>query len=111
MPHGIVAPYLHCARPAQHACALLLSDILGCAPCLSAHLSPAPGGAGEEVRTRACSGLKAAYLYATSPHMFAGASEEAFDRVRAEVRPHAAAYVRHSISARVLPSDLYSFSP
>ena len=31
---------------------------------------------------RECSSLKAAYLYATTPHMFAGATEDAFARVR-----------------------------
>ena len=92
MPHGIGMQPLQRARPAQHAHALLLSVILGSAPCFSAHLSPAPEGAGKEVRTRACSGLEAAYLYATSPHMFAGVSEQAFGRLRAEVRPRAVAW-------------------
>ncbi|KAK9826515.1 hypothetical protein WJX81_008647 [Elliptochloris bilobata] len=41
---------------------------------------------GEEVHTRACASLEAAYLYATTPHMFAGASAAAFARVRDQVR-------------------------
>ena len=35
---------------------------------------------------RECSSLKTAYLYATTPHMFAGATEDAFVRVRDQAR-------------------------
>ena len=42
--------------------------------------------AGEPVQTRACSAVGGAYLYATSPHMFSGATEAAFHRVRDQVR-------------------------
>ena len=42
--------------------------------------------AGKPVSTRACGDISAAYLYATSPHMFSGATETAFNRVRDEVR-------------------------
>jgi len=41
---------------------------------------------GARVAARACGGLGAAYLYATTPHMFAGASADAFARVRDQVR-------------------------
>ena len=42
--------------------------------------------AGEPLRTRACDAVRGAYLYATSPHMFSGATEAAFNRVRDQVR-------------------------
>ena len=38
--------------------------------------------AGEPIEARRCGAIGAAYLYATSPHMFAGASAAAFARVR-----------------------------
>lgn len=38
--------------------------------------------AGAPVETRQCGSIGAAYLYATTPHMFAGASLAAFHRVR-----------------------------
>jgi hypothetical protein len=38
--------------------------------------------AGEPVQARRCGAIDAAYLYATTPHMFAGASAAAFARVR-----------------------------
>jgi fructose-1,6-bisphosphatase/inositol monophosphatase family enzyme len=41
---------------------------------------------GARVAARTCGGLGAAYLYATTPHMFAGASADAFARVRDQVR-------------------------
>nr|UAD82033.1 myo-inositol-phosphate phosphatase 2 [Pseudococcomyxa simplex] len=41
---------------------------------------------GEPVRTRACKDISGAYLYATTPHMFSGATETAFNRVRDNVR-------------------------
>lgn len=41
---------------------------------------------GEEVSTRTCSKLSQAYLYTTSPHLFSGAAEEAFARVRNKVK-------------------------
>ncbi|NJO56196.1 MAG: histidinol-phosphatase [Rhodospirillales bacterium] len=37
---------------------------------------------GEEVRVRECAGLPSAWLYATSPQMFAGDDFDAFERVR-----------------------------
>ncbi|BDA44688.1 Histidinol-phosphatase [Coccomyxa sp. Obi] len=41
---------------------------------------------GKPVRTRSCSDISVAYLYATTPHMFSGANETAFNRVRDNVR-------------------------
>jgi inositol-phosphate phosphatase/L-galactose 1-phosphate phosphatase/histidinol-phosphatase len=41
---------------------------------------------GEEVSTRSCAKLSQAYLYTTSPHLFSGATEEAFARVRNKVK-------------------------
>ncbi|KAM7277088.1 hypothetical protein ACFE04_018954 [Oxalis oulophora] len=41
---------------------------------------------GNQVSTRACSKLSQAYLYTTSPHLFSGATEEAFTRVRNKVK-------------------------
>ncbi len=41
---------------------------------------------GRPIRTRPCHDIKAAYMYATTPHMFSGASEQAFNRVRDAVR-------------------------
>lgn len=43
--------------------------------------------AGQAVSTRAaCTDLRAAYLYATSPHMFQGDTEKAFNAVRDRVQ-------------------------
>lgn len=41
---------------------------------------------GEEVSTRACPNLSQAYLYTTSPHLFSGDAENAFDRVKNKVK-------------------------
>lgn len=41
---------------------------------------------GNPITTRACKTVGAAYLYATTPHMFEGASAEAFARLRDQVR-------------------------
>ncbi|KAG0627576.1 hypothetical protein M758_2G211600 [Ceratodon purpureus] len=41
---------------------------------------------GVEIQTRATTSLKDSYLYTTSPHLFAGDAEEAFIRVRNEVK-------------------------
>eukprot|EP00197_Chlamydomonas_leiostraca_P008919 CAMPEP_0202867762 /NCGR_PEP_ID=MMETSP1391-20130828/9609_1 /ASSEMBLY_ACC=CAM_ASM_000867 /TAXON_ID=1034604 /ORGANISM="Chlamydomonas leiostraca, Strain SAG 11-49" /LENGTH=291 /DNA_ID=CAMNT_0049547825 /DNA_START=210 /DNA_END=1085 /DNA_ORIENTATION=+ len=41
---------------------------------------------GAPIRTRACADISNAYLYATTPHMFAGATEAAFNRVRDSVK-------------------------
>lgn len=41
---------------------------------------------GTELRTRPCPDVKLAYLYATTPHMFEGATETAFNRLRDSVR-------------------------
>jgi inositol-phosphate phosphatase/L-galactose 1-phosphate phosphatase/histidinol-phosphatase len=37
---------------------------------------------GQEISTRSCNSLAKAYMYTTSPHLFSGAAEEAFVRVR-----------------------------
>jgi inositol-phosphate phosphatase/L-galactose 1-phosphate phosphatase/histidinol-phosphatase len=37
---------------------------------------------GAPVATRACPSVGDAYLYATTPHMFSGETEAAFNRVR-----------------------------
>eukprot|EP00897_Mesotaenium_endlicherianum_P002893 jgi/Mesen1/2631/ME000166S01757 len=41
---------------------------------------------GKPAKTRGCSSLANAYLYSTSPHLFSGATEDAFTRLRQEVR-------------------------
>ena len=41
---------------------------------------------GNLITTRECKEVSAAYLYATTPHMFEGASEDAFNRLRNSVR-------------------------
>ncbi|KAJ9530649.1 hypothetical protein QJQ45_014798 [Haematococcus lacustris] len=41
---------------------------------------------GRPLATRPCADLRLAYLYATTPHMFSGPSEQAFNRVRDAVR-------------------------
>ena len=41
---------------------------------------------GKPARTRACPRLDAAWLYATSPHMFEGGEFVAFERLRRQVR-------------------------
>ncbi|KAI7844648.1 hypothetical protein COHA_001738 [Chlorella ohadii] len=41
---------------------------------------------GQPIATRACPSVGDAYLYATTPHMFAGQTEAAFNRVRDAVR-------------------------
>lgn len=41
---------------------------------------------GRPISTRACGSIGDAYLYATTPHMFEGESEAAFNRVRDAVR-------------------------
>lgn len=41
---------------------------------------------GKDVCTRNCRDISLAYLYTTSPHLFDGASEEAFARVRDKVK-------------------------
>ncbi|MEW5299246.1 MAG: hypothetical protein WDW38_003341 [Sanguina aurantia] len=41
---------------------------------------------GVAIQTRPCPELKLAYLYATTPHMFSGATETSFNRVRDAVR-------------------------
>ena len=46
--------------------------------------------AGQAISTRAsCTDLRAAYLYATTPHMFQGDTEKAFNAVRDQVCPSA----------------------
>lgn len=37
---------------------------------------------GAPISTRACGAISDAYLYATTPHMFSGETEAAFNRVR-----------------------------
>lgn len=39
------------------------------------------------MKARSCGGLKEAYLYATSPHMFQGSQQASFIRVRDKVAP------------------------
>ena len=57
---------------------------LGCNK--KAHVAPAVP-AGHAVSTRAaCTDLQAAYLYATTPHMFQGDTEKAFNAVRDRVQ-------------------------
>ncbi|PSC73171.1 Bifunctional phosphatase chloroplastic [Micractinium conductrix] len=41
---------------------------------------------GRPIATRQCASIGNAYLYATTPHMFSGATETAFNRVRDAVR-------------------------
>ncbi|GLC34125.1 hypothetical protein PLESTF_000166800 [Pleodorina starrii] len=41
---------------------------------------------GQQLRTRTCPDVKLAYLYATTPHMFSGDNEVAFNRLRDSVR-------------------------
>ncbi|KAJ4880081.1 myo-inositol monophosphatase like 2 [Raphanus sativus] len=41
---------------------------------------------GENISTRSCPKLSQAYLYTTSPHLFAGEAEKAFARVRDKVK-------------------------
>lgn len=41
---------------------------------------------GQEISTRKCNDLSCAYLYATTPHMFDGKTEIAFNALRDEVR-------------------------
>ena len=41
---------------------------------------------GKEIRTRRCGQLSSAYMYATTPHMFEGWTETAFNRLRDKVR-------------------------
>lgn len=41
---------------------------------------------GVEINTRKCNDVSSAYLYATTPHMFEGATEVAFNALRDEVR-------------------------
>lgn len=41
---------------------------------------------GQPIKARQCGDIGAAYLYATTPFMFTGASETAFNRVRDAVR-------------------------
>lgn len=41
---------------------------------------------GESIRTRKCTEVSSAYLYATTPHMFEGRTEIAFNALRDEVR-------------------------
>lgn len=41
---------------------------------------------GRPIATRACPDVGSAYLYATTPHMFSGPSEAAFNRVRDAAR-------------------------
>ncbi|GIL71648.1 hypothetical protein Vretifemale_2164 [Volvox reticuliferus] len=41
---------------------------------------------GQTLRTRPCTDVKLAYLYATTPHMFSGDNETAFNRLRDQVR-------------------------
>lgn len=41
---------------------------------------------GKPITTRPCTDISLAYLYATTPHMFSGATEEGFNRVRDKVR-------------------------
>ncbi|GIL46393.1 hypothetical protein Vafri_3390 [Volvox africanus] len=41
---------------------------------------------GQTLRTRPCTEVKLAYLYATTPHMFSGDNEVAFNRLRDQVR-------------------------
>eukprot|EP00873_Tetraselmis_striata_P011403 jgi/Tetstr1/431667/TSEL_021196.t1 len=41
---------------------------------------------GAEISSRKCENIGSAYLYCTTPHMFAGESEQAFNRVRDKVR-------------------------
>ncbi|GAX82133.1 hypothetical protein CEUSTIGMA_g9561.t1 [Chlamydomonas eustigma] len=41
---------------------------------------------GKPIRTRPCKDPKLAFLYATTPHMFSGTTEQSFNRVRDAVR-------------------------
>ncbi|KAK1352228.1 Histidinol-phosphatase [Heracleum sosnowskyi] len=41
---------------------------------------------GQEVSTRKCAKLSQAYMYTTSPHLFSGDAEVAFDQVRSKVK-------------------------
>eukprot|EP00199_Chlamydomonas_sp_CCMP681_P007072 CAMPEP_0119109018 /NCGR_PEP_ID=MMETSP1180-20130426/16809_1 /TAXON_ID=3052 ORGANISM="Chlamydomonas cf sp, Strain CCMP681" /NCGR_SAMPLE_ID=MMETSP1180 /ASSEMBLY_ACC=CAM_ASM_000741 /LENGTH=298 /DNA_ID=CAMNT_0007094713 /DNA_START=231 /DNA_END=1127 /DNA_ORIENTATION=- len=41
---------------------------------------------GQPIRTRPCPNINLAFLYATTPHMFSGANEISFNRVRDAVR-------------------------
>ncbi|KAK9129787.1 hypothetical protein Sjap_010274 [Stephania japonica] len=41
---------------------------------------------GQEVSTRHCASLGQAYLYTTSPHLFSGDAEKAFNQVRSKVK-------------------------
>ncbi|KAI9128046.1 hypothetical protein K1719_001039 [Acacia pycnantha] len=41
---------------------------------------------GQQVSTRTCDTLSQAYMYTTSPHLFSGDAEEAFTRVRSQVK-------------------------
>ena len=55
--------------------------------------------AGQTVSTRAtCTDLRAAYLYATTPHMFQGDTEKAFNAVRDQVRK----FLLHEYTTRLL---------
>lgn len=41
---------------------------------------------GKEIQSRACGEVSSAYMYATTPHMFEGAAEVAFNALRDQVR-------------------------
>lgn len=41
---------------------------------------------GQVIKTRACADIENAYLYATTPHMFAGATEASFNKLRDSVK-------------------------
>lgn len=82
-------------RPLQHLSAARPAVLPGCnanAPVLARLPAPQERWLGVEGRqstlngapigTRACGNIGDAYLYATTPHMFAGETEAAFNRVR-----------------------------
>ncbi|KAJ7562251.1 hypothetical protein O6H91_03G061200 [Diphasiastrum complanatum] len=41
---------------------------------------------GKEVKTRSCTSLSNGYMYTTSPHLFAGQAEAAYERLRKKVK-------------------------
>ena len=52
------------------------------------------------MQTRQCGGISAAYLYATSPHMFSGGTETAFARVRDQVRFSTNSFLDHEAQSK-----------
>ncbi|CAI9786378.1 unnamed protein product [Fraxinus pennsylvanica] len=78
---------------------------------------------GQEISTRSCPQLSKAYLYTTSPHLFAGDAEVAFARVRSKVKVPlygcdcyayallASGYVDLVIESGLKPYDFLSLIP